>query len=533
MSVLSFKHLLVFRSSSELYRISQTVLVFLLIPCCLARDFRASPIIPHKPLVWAWNVPTQPCVSKFKENIDLSLFSLIGNPMKSAVGQNVTLFYVDRLGYYPHMDHHQNSVHGGIPQLGDLQAHLTKAKDDIFHYIPEDKLGLAVIDWEEWRPTWDRNWRPKDIYRNKSIELVQQRDVALSLPEATKIAKEEFESSGKKFMLETLKLGKSVRPKQLWGYYLFPDCYNHNYKKDGYNGHCPDVEKKRNDALQWLWEESSALFPSIYLHSDLGSSHKAAVFTRNRIVETIKVSQVRDVQNPVPFFVYIRLVYTDKTTILLNKEDLMHTVGETVALGASGIIVWGTLSWAQTLKSCMTLRNYMDSTLIPYFINVTLASKMCNQALCQDQGVCTRKNWDTDDYLHLNPERFTINSPRPGQYVINGKPTLNDLQDFSKSFKCSCFPNTNCNERADLENIEIINVCVTEDVCIQGSFKPSNNSAYSFIKSLSPRNRLMLSPLTPMSSHEKSNSIPTLVGLEEARKPNEKALQTLKEKKIK
>ncbi|XP_069853398.1 hyaluronidase PH-20 [Dipodomys merriami] len=482
MAVLNFKHL-IFGSSSELYGGSQTLLVFLLIPCCLTQDFRAAPIIPDKPLIWAWNVPTQPCATKFKEPIDMSLFSLIGNPMKSATGQDVTLFYVDRLGYYPYIDHNNKEIYGGIPQLGSLQEHLTKAREDILHYIPTDKLGLAVIDWEEWRPTWDRNWKPKDIYRNKSIELVQQRNVDLTLKEATQIAKEEFEMMGKSFMLDTLKLGKSVRPQQLWGYYLFPDCYNHNYRRVDYNGHCPEIEKKRNDALGWLWEESTALYPSIYLHSDLGSSHKAAVFTRNRIQESIKVSRVRDVKHPLPFFVYIRLVYTDKTTIFLNEEDLMHTVGETVALGASGIIVWGTLAWAQTVKSCLTLRSYMESTVTPYFINVTLASKMCSQALCQDQGVCTRKYWDTDNYLHLNPASFTIESPQPGQYIVNGKPTLNDLQDFSNNFKCSCFPNMSCKERDDLENIETINVCATEDVCIEALMKTPSSAAHSHSKS--------------------------------------------------
>ncbi|KAM4874626.1 hyaluronidase PH-20 [Thomomys bottae] len=485
MAVLNFKHCVVFMTSSDLCGVSQTVLVFLLIPCCLTTgDFRAAPVIPDKPFIWVWNVPTQPCATKFKEPIDMSLFSLIGNPMKSETGQEVTLFYVDRLGYYPYIDHHGKSVYGGIPQLMPLQKHLLQCIDDILYYMPKDKLGLAVIDWEEWRPTWDRNWRPKDIYRNLSIDLVQQRNVGLTIQEATKIAKEEFESSGRNFMLETLKLGRLLRPKHLWGYYLFPDCYNHNYKRPGYNGHCPDVEKKRNDALHWMWEESTALYPSIYLHSDLGSTHKAAIFTRNRIQESIKVSKVRDVTSPLPFFVYIRLVYTDQTSTFLNQEDLMHTVGETVALGASGIIVWGTLAWAKTLESCLTFRSNLESTVIPYFINVTLASKMCSQALCQDQGVCTRKHWDTDDYLHLNPQTFTIQSPQRGQYIINGTPTLKDLKDFSQNFKCSCFANTTCKEREDLENVEAIKVCATEDVCIEALMKTAAPSrAHSHIRS--------------------------------------------------
>ncbi|GAB5568741.1 hyaluronidase PH-20 [Prionailurus iriomotensis] len=112
-------------------------------------------------------------------------------------------------------------------------------------------------------------------------------------------------------MLKTLKLGKSLRPNYLWGYYLFPDCYNHNIKNPSYNGSCPDVEYKRNDELNWLWNESTALFPSIYLNSKLKSSPNASLFVRNRVQEAIRVSKVSSAKQPLPVFVYTRPVFTD------------------------------------------------------------------------------------------------------------------------------------------------------------------------------------------------------------------------------
>jgi hyaluronoglucosaminidase len=282
-------------------------------------DLRAPPIIPNIPFLWAWNAPTEFCSGKFNEPLDMSLFFLTGSPRKTATGQGVTIFYTDRLGYYPHIDVSLTSVHGGIPQLGSLQDHLAKAQKDILHYMPIDNVGLAVIDWEDWRPTWERNWKPKDIYKNKSIELVQQRNVNLNVTEATKIAKEEFEKAGRSFMEDSLKLGKSLRPNHLWGFYLFPDCYNHNNRKPNYNGQCPDKELQRNDALNWIWEESTALYPSIYLKSDLRSSQQAALFVRNRVQEAIRVSKVADAKSPLPIFVYIRLVFTDLTMEFLSE----------------------------------------------------------------------------------------------------------------------------------------------------------------------------------------------------------------------
>uniref|UniRef100_A0A8C6W664 Hyaluronidase n=1 Tax=Nannospalax galili TaxID=1026970 RepID=A0A8C6W664_NANGA len=446
--------------------VSLTVLVILLIPCCLTMDFRAPPLIPNVPFLWAWNAPTESCPGKFNVPLDLSPFSLVGSPRKSATGQPVTIFYADRLGFYPHIDESQINVHGGIPQLGALQEHLEKARTDIMHYMPIDNVGLAIIDWEDWRPTWLRNWKPKDIYRNKSIELVQQENIQLNSTEVIKRAEQQFEKAGRSFMEETLKLGKSLRPNHLWGYYLFPDCYNNKFQEHNFNGNCPDIEKKRNDNLYWIWEESTALYPSIYLRSELESSPNAALYVRNRVQEAIRVSKVRNPQNPVPIYVYTRIVFSDLTFKYLLQDDLVNTIGETVALGASGIVIWGTLGLARGMKNCLELHDYLENTLNPYIINVTLAAKMCSQTLCQDQGMCSRKEWNSDEYLHLNSRNFEIQFVKTGKYEISGNPTFYDLDYFSKNFRCSCYANLNCRERLEMEKVRSVSVCAVEDVCI-------------------------------------------------------------------
>ncbi|XP_053409432.1 hyaluronidase PH-20-like [Nycticebus coucang] len=447
---------------------SQAVFTFLLIPCCLTLDFRALPLIPNVPFLWAWNAPTEHCLGKFNEPLDLSLFSLMGSPRKNKTGQGVTIFYANRLGYYPYINAKGTDVNGGIPQKGSLQDHLDKASNDIINYMPTDSVGLAIIDWEEWRPTWARNWKPKDIYKNQSIELVQQQNIQLSFQQATKIAKAEFEKAAKSFMQETLKLGKSLRPNHVWGYYLFPDCYNHNYYQPNFNGSCFDIEKKRNDDLNWLWKESTALFPSIYLNSNK-SSQEALFYVRNRVHEAIRISKVPGAERPLPVFVYSRLVFSDQVLKYLSQEDLVNTLGESVALGASGIVIWGSLSIMQSMTSCLNLDNYMKTTLNPYIINVTLAAKMCSQVLCQEQGVCTRKDWNSSDYLHLNPENFAIQIGKGGKYIVLGNPTHEDLREFSDKFRCSCYPPLSCDEREDMEDISV-DVCVA-DICIDATLK--------------------------------------------------------------
>ncbi|XP_055974422.1 hyaluronidase PH-20-like [Sorex fumeus] len=383
--------------------------IFHLFPILLTADYRARPIISNTTYVPAWNAPSDKCEESFRISVDLSFYPLKGNPQVKATGQTVTLFYIQKLGLYPHIDVKSGKEkHGGIPQLGNISEHLKQAEKDILHYLPKDELGLAVIDWEEWRPIWRRNWLNKTIYRIRSLDLVMKKSKVLG-PAVDMQAKADFEAAGKEFMLKTLLLGQQLRPNNYWGFYLFPDCYNHYYAKvSHYSGICSNLEKRSNDELNWLWKASTALFPSIYLNTRLKETPKAALYSRNRIYEAIRLSKVRDEKNPLPVFVYTRLVFTDKITEFLSEIDLVNTIGETYALGASGVVIWGSSNLTQTRDRCLKLNDYMKKTLHPYLINLTLAAKICSQALCQDQGFCTRKRWNSPDYLHLNPENFVI-----------------------------------------------------------------------------------------------------------------------------
>uniref|UniRef100_A0A4W2ECY5 Hyaluronidase n=1 Tax=Bos indicus x Bos taurus TaxID=30522 RepID=A0A4W2ECY5_BOBOX len=479
------------------YFLQWELFTFLLVPCCLALNFTAPPLIPNIPFLWAWNAPTNHCAEIFSMPPDLGLFSLVGSPQKDVTGQPITLFYADRLGYYPKINE-RTGVHknGGIPQVASLKKHLDKAEKDIAYYMPIDNVGLAVIDWENWRPTWVRNWKPKDVYKKASIELVLQQNRHFTLKEATKRAKADFEKAAKSFMQETLKLGKFLRPNHLWGYYLFPDCYNHHYNQANYNGSCFDEEKRRNDALNWLWKESTALYPSVYLNTKLKSSPQARLFVRNRVQEAIRLSKVANVKSPLPVFVYTRPVFSDMSSKFLSQDDLVSTIGESIALGASGIIMWGSFNLSLTKQSCMNLSNYLNTILNPYIINVTLAAKMCSQVLCHEEGVCTRKHWNSTDYLHLNPMNFAIQRRKYGKYTIHGKPTLEDLLQFSENFYCSCYANIHCKKR-DIKNIHTINVCFAEDVCINASLNSDRSKHSSSQKDISSTTFSTVSSSTP------------------------------------
>lgn len=271
-----------------------------------------------------WNAPSELCESRFGIPLDLSYFHYVSSTLKTATDQSISIFYTDRFGVFPYVEEDTGEVYDeGLPHLVDLEEHHEQAEDDILNYIPEDGPGLAVLDFEEWRPQWVRNWGSKDIYRQISIETVQEKNPTMPPEKVEARAKFLFERGAKKYFLKSLRIGKRLRPIRLWGYYLYPDCYNYDYNQDmeGFTGECPAIEQERNDELTWLWEESTALFPSIYLELVLKDSLQARLYVRHRIREAMRVSSHPDGRHSTPIYAYIRPVYKD------SVDDYMSEVG--------------------------------------------------------------------------------------------------------------------------------------------------------------------------------------------------------------
>ncbi|XP_078064754.1 hyaluronidase-2 [Mustelus asterias] len=335
----------------------------------------------NKPFVTVWNAPTQDCI-RHSVNLNLNMFDIISSPNEGFYNQNLTIFYKERLGKYPYYHGHQ-AVNGGVPQNSSLLQHLSAMESDIERYMRSwTTRGLAVIDWEEWRPLWIRNWKDKQIYRDNSRHLVSEKHSDWSESDLNREAQFEFEQSAQMFMVETLRRARNSRPHSMWGFYLFPDCYNHDYKNNmaNYTGRCPDVEVSRNDLLRWLWTNSTAIFPSIYLDSMLRSSKSATKFVRFRIKEALRVSELHSTNFSLPVFVYSRPTYT-YTVDLLTQQDLITTIGETAALGAAGIIFWGDADYSNSKSHCEKLKNYLEGDFGCYVLNVTRDTQKCSQTL--------------------------------------------------------------------------------------------------------------------------------------------------------
>ncbi|XP_004068787.1 hyaluronidase-2 [Oryzias latipes] len=424
--------------------------------CALGLKPTQWPLYPQKPLLLVWNAPTQECGPWRQVFFQLDQFHIVATPNEGFVRQNLTMFYKDRLGLYPYLELDEMAVNGGLPQVASLTKHLEKMEEGVRRYIPEaDARGLAVIDWEEWRPIWMRNWGPKHIYRNHSLALVQQKNPTWPLEQVNRVAQQEFELSAKKFMLETLRRAKHLRPNKLWGFYLFPDCYNHDYLRSmvSYTGRCPDVEVARNERLEWLWTESTALFPSIYMGAVLRSTASGRQFVRNRVKEGMRLASSGDgLARPV--FVYTRPTYINSLE-QLTEADLVSSIGESAALGAAGIILWGDVTYARNKTTCSDLEAYVRETLSPYLLNVSTAAELCSQNLCSSHGRCLRKDPDSDVYLHLNPVTHSIQRQN-GKLTVSGELGRADKFSLHTDFQCQCysgFQGESCDQADSLRQI--------------------------------------------------------------------------------
>ncbi|XP_008298138.1 hyaluronidase PH-20-like [Stegastes partitus] len=427
-----------------------------------------DPLFEHQPFIVTWNIPALVC-NKYNISLDTSPFKGVATPAK-VPGQFLSLFYTDRLGLYPHVDlTSRKQFYGGIPQRGNLRASMNKARADINYYIPSKTTrGLAVIDWEEWRPLWDRNWGTKRIYQTLSVAHAMQTNRSLTVQQATEKAKQQFQEAAKSFMSGMLSMGRTMRPNYLWGFYLFPNCYNYGWHEPDYTGHCSKEARRQNDELFWLWESSTALYPSVYLQESLADSPKAALMVRNRVQEALRVSALPRRTTSAPVFVYTRPVFVDQNRRFLSQGDLVSTIGESAAVGASGAVLWGASADYDDQTSCKALSSYLTSSLNPYITNVTAAAQLCSSFLCGGNGRCVRKNYKSNHYLHLNPVSFRVVRIQK-RYLVLGRPTFADLKTLSRRFTCRCYRGLSCSPRTHRELAKALMFSLK-----QGLFKKSH-----------------------------------------------------------
>ena len=133
------------------------------------------------------------------------------------------------------------------------------------------------------------------IFRNKSIELVKQKhpfgQVVQLKTQLEQCLKQQPKNLWKKLCCLFM---QKLCPKSLWRFFGFPNCYN---DKDAEN--CSQVTMKYNDQISWLFEWSSVLFPTVYLHDK--AKLDSTLFVKYRLLESFRFTKKLN-GSPTPVF---------------------------------------------------------------------------------------------------------------------------------------------------------------------------------------------------------------------------------------
>lgn len=379
------------------------------------------------PFSVVWNGDSEKCRQKFGIELNFNAYNIVHNVDDSFYGDKMVIFYSKDLGLYPRVLSDGTKLYGGIPQLAPLKDHLNKSLHDINDVICNNTFdGLAVIDWENWRPRYRHNFDSKKIYQTLSKELVRQKYPHWSDHQITRKAKVDFNVAARRFMLSTLRKAATLRPEGRWGFYGFPRCYKH---------HCIKV-RPENNRLGWMFSSSTALYPSLYLKKRDDSWRMKALFVHETLQETFRVFRRFSSVNKTVIVPYTRFRY-DNPQQFYNEFELLATIAMSAMKGSAGVILWDKSMNFEQEDLCRNMDQYLNRTLGPFVSLLTNFLQNCSLQRCSGHGRCMEKS-DVFWYMRVLTQwqNSSLNQSHNVSY-----PDIN-VSDILKNYpyRCQCYP---------------------------------------------------------------------------------------------
>ncbi|CAG9767751.1 unnamed protein product [Ceutorhynchus assimilis] len=312
-----------------------------------------------------WNIKSLQCASHGFDFAEiLKSNNIIHNEHGSFNGNVINLLYDP--GKFPAILMKNNQEYlrnGGVPQEGNLNEHLESFEKVVEQTIPDlENHGLAVIDHENWKAIYrQNNWGKYIAYQTLSENKEKKKHPKYSNERIIEEASKTFEDAAFKFIEETIKLGKSLRPNSQWGYYHYPYCF-----ANGKTDTCHRRVMEENDRLRSLFEISDVLYPSLYLQEE-NTSEERARFIRASLDEAIRVKN--KLQRNKKIYVYYWYKYQDSENFI-SKEELTSTLKIIASYNIDGLILWGANADVNTSPKCGEVYEYINNTFGPTLRNV-------------------------------------------------------------------------------------------------------------------------------------------------------------------
>ncbi|EPB68902.1 hyaluronoglucosaminidase [Ancylostoma ceylanicum] len=200
-----------------------------------------------------------------------------------------------------------------------------------------------------------------DVFQNESIEFARTKNSSISDPDKLKkLAEQDYNEAARDFFVKTIKLARDLRPYAKWGFYGFPYCNYDAGSKGEYE--CKDDYQKWNDRMMFIFNESKALYPSIYLGFNATSDRRFR-YVQAILKEARRISE--KFSPPLPIYAYTKIEYDPLKELndFYNDSDLCTTLKQPADLGIDGVVLWS--SSANMKDRCLNIKTIMDAKIGP------------------------------------------------------------------------------------------------------------------------------------------------------------------------
>ncbi len=288
-----------------------------------------------------------------------------------------------KVGAFPKAGIHMFELN---PDLWNL--HWRKLVRDMDRYVPEDFTGIVVIDYERWRPYWERtrNIRNDDgpVHAEDHDYLLDWRDAVretradeyFAVPAAQRLqyVYDTYDEAALNFYIETIRECKRLRPNAKWTYFNFPKlryfCPEETPRGTIGYGDLTHRASRINDKCQALYDEMDLVVPSIYpqqwtvegnnFRSDMPLNRQNrdrgnAEFIRTNVAEAIRLAKGK----PVMPIISLRYYMQWPERLWLNDINIRQAISVSQEAGAEGLILWegiGTRSEWNALQAMISER---------------------------------------------------------------------------------------------------------------------------------------------------------------------------------